>query len=267
MRYGIWVTDLSILGDVTVLTLAESIDANNLQCSDLAESAVMLNYLRHFLGNESIQACADVLPYCESITRMPDFGGDGGKGWASRMLCSQTCGCQTPGSEHISVQGCPYGTGRACQATQIYQDFISSSSCSEKTAQSLRQYSPWVKWINSIRAYGESSANLALKDEALVIAESMWDNGCGFAANLSARNISWGSCFSWNSSFEWQFKTIEVFCPLTCGCSRDTVDSACPRPFGYTCDQLNREGCLTLNEQTYCRGFSPSVQGRMVGCG
>ena len=48
------------------------------------------------------------------------YGVDGGKGWATRMLCSQTCGCQDPGSDFISVQGCPFGYGngdfpRPCQ--------------------------------------------------------------------------------------------------------------------------------------------------------
>ena len=60
-------------------------------------------------------------------------------------------------------------------------------------------------------------------------------------------------CFNWNSSFGWDFKTLEVFCPLSCGCSRETSDSSCPQPFGYSC----AEPYAAMNE----RGQSSSVSG------
>ena len=116
-----------------------------------------------------------------------------------------------------------------------------------------------------------------------MVAQAMWDHGCGFMClgfsrpmsieprqNLSAQNVSWGSCFAWNSSlgggkcvcvcvcfqlsqgsFEFSFKTVDVFCPISCDCSVDNKDLSlgCPRPFGYECDQLEREGCLTYQER------------------
>ena len=74
----------------------------------------MLAYLRHWLANESITSCAQVEGSCDSLTSMPDYGLDGGVGWTTRMLCSETCGCQSPAGSHINVQGCPYGLDRPC---------------------------------------------------------------------------------------------------------------------------------------------------------
>ena len=260
-KYGVWLQDVSLVGDLTVLSQAESIDLFNPDCGNLGDTEPMLNYLKFFLQNDSLQGCADAAPFCDSITSLPDYGGDDGKGWATRMLCSATCGCQTPASENLLVQGCPYGPSRSCHLSEAFLEFRQNSVCIEQNASSLRQYPPWVQWIEALTSYGNHAANLKGKQEALSIAQAMWDHGCGFQANLSAENISWGDCFSWNSSFEWEFKTPEVFCPVSCGCSRETVDSACPQPFGYACDQLEEERCLTLDGQHFCPGFSPSISG------
>ena len=266
-KYGLWLQDVSSLGDLTVLSLAESIDLFNPDCGDLGDTEPMLNYLRFFLQNDSVQGCADAAKFCTSITSLPDYGVDDGKGWATRMLCSATCGCQTPAGDNIFVQGCPYGSGRACQESESFLAFRQNTACVEQNASSLRNYAPWVRWIDALQTYGNLSANLSAnlkgKEEALLIAQAMWDHGCGFQANLTAENISWGSCFGWNSSFEWEFKTLEAFCPVSCGCSRETVDSACPEPFGYTCDELETRSCLTYNGQHFCPGFSTSVSGTL----
>lgn len=68
--------------------------------------------------------------------------------------------------------------------------------CFDKNVTFLQQYGPWVKWVEAIRAYGESEGELAGKREALLIAAAMWDHGCGFGANLSAQNVQWGDCYS-----------------------------------------------------------------------
>ena len=258
-KYGLWLSDTTTLSDLTGLGLADSIDLFNLECGDLANSGPMLNYLRFFLQNESLQGCDDAAQFCGSITSLPDYGVDDGKGWATRMLCSATCGCHTPGGENMFVQGCPYGSGRSCQASESFIEYRQNSVCIEQNASSLQQFAPWVHWIEQLRAYGNQSANLLGKQEALLIAQAMWDYGCGFQDNLT--NISWGNCFSWNSSFGWEFKTLEAFCPISCGCSVDTLDSACPLPFGYSCDQLETESCLTWNQQHFCPGYTPSVEG------
>lgn len=48
-----------------------------------------LYFQGYLLGNESIQSCADAVPYCNSITKMPEFAVDGGNmaTSTSRLLC------------------------------------------------------------------------------------------------------------------------------------------------------------------------------------
>ena len=237
-------------------------DLFNPQCGDLGDTEPMLNYLRFFLKNDTIRGCVDAAIYCKSLTSLPEYGIDDGKGWATRMLCSETCGCDTPAGENLLVQGCPYGSGRACQMSNDFRTFQENSVCVDKNASSLREFAPWVQWIQALQAYGEENSTTLLgQNEALAIAQAMWDHGCGFQANLSGQNISWGNCFAWNSSFGWDFKTLEVFCPLSCGCSVDTLDSGCPRPFGYSCDQLEENRCLLFNNQHYCPELSPGIIG------
>lgn len=263
-KYGVWLSDVSLVGDLTTLSLAESIDLFNPECGDVGDAEPMLHYLRFFLQNESIQGCADAAPFCTSISSLPDYGVDDGKGWATRMLCSETCGCRNPAGENLLVQGCPYGSGRACQVSESFLEHRQNGVCLEKNASSLQQFAPWVQWIEALTSYGNQSATLAGKQEALLIAQAMWDHGCDFQANLNAQNISWGNCFKWNSSFGWDFKTLEVFCPLSCGCSVQTLDSSCPQPFGFSCDELDQERCLTWNQQHYCPGHNPSVEGALT---
>jgi len=261
-KYGVWVGDVSVLTDASIMTLTESVDVNNPDCSDLVNGALRhqaLNFLRFAHQNESIQGCEDVVHACGSLTQMPDFGLDGGKGWATRMFCSETCGCQEPAGQ-IAVQGCPYGPGRACQATDRFDNVTKESLCIEKSAASLQSSVDWTNWIKAIRSYGESAADLPGKSDAVKIADAMWDCGCDFGANLSAENVYWGNCFGWNSTFEFEFKTVEVFCPLTCQCSSANLGSGCPKPFGYACDQLSSKYCLTLNDQHYCPGFTPTLE-------
>ena len=130
--------------------------------------------------------------------------------------------------------------------------------CIEKNASTLRNFAPWKEWIKTIRSYGsQTSSVLTGQADALILAQAMEDNGCDFMANLSAQNISLGGCFTWSSNFAWEFKTVEAFCPLTCGCAKiNSAHSGCPEPFGKTCDELPRAMCLTLNDQHYCPGFN-----------
>ena len=52
----------------------------NPYCEDLATTGPMLNLLRDSLNNQSIASCADVLPFCDSISKMPEWEVDGGQG-------------------------------------------------------------------------------------------------------------------------------------------------------------------------------------------
>ena len=173
-KYGVWLSDVSLVGDLTTLSLAESIDLFNPECGDVGDAEPMLHYLRFFLQNESIQGCADAAPFCTSISSLPDYGVDDGKGWATRMLCSETCGCRNPAGENLLVQGCPYGSGRACQVSESFLEQRQNGVCLEKNASSLQQFAPWVQWIEALTSYGNQSATLAGKQEALLIAQAMW---------------------------------------------------------------------------------------------
>ena len=162
-KYGVWLSDVSLVGDLTTLSLAESIDLFNPECGDVGDAEPMLHYLRFFLQNESIQGCADAAPFCTSISSLPDYGVDDGKGWATRMLCSETCGCRNPAGENLLVQGCPYGSGRACQVSESFLEQRQNGVCLEKNASSLQQFAPWVQWIEALTSYGNQSATFGRK--------------------------------------------------------------------------------------------------------
>lgn len=56
-----------------------------------------------------------------------------------------------------------------------------------------------------------------------VLADHMWDYGCGFKEHVTGTNIVWGDCFEWEPLFQWGFKTLAFFCPITCGCAEKTL--------------------------------------------
>ena len=153
------------------------------------------------------------------------------------------------------------GSQGSLDVLSLYLWGTQGAVCVEKNASSLRAYPPWKAWVQTIRSYGNQASNyLSAKPDALILAQAMEDNGCGFLANLSAQNISLGGCFSWNSTFSWDFKTLEVFCPVTCGCGSDSPrGSGCPTPFGYTCSGGEVQGCLTWDGKHFCEGFNAEV--------
>merc|ERR1712178_20142 len=63
-------------------------------------------YLRAVLENDSIQSCADVIPWCTSVTFMPSLRGDNGKGFWARKICPATCGCSDAMSDLFISLGC-----------------------------------------------------------------------------------------------------------------------------------------------------------------
>lgn len=159
-------------------------------------------------------------------------------------------------------QKVPAGFGASLRcACDTPRRLASGGLCLDRNASTLRELGSWKEWIKTIRSYGESASDLLSgKSDALLLAQAMEDNGCGFLSNLSAQNISLGGCFSWDNRFTWEFKTLEFFCPITCGCSSDNSQrSGCPEPFGKSCDQLSRSRCLTWNDQHFCPGFNTEI--------
>ena len=128
----------------------------------------------------------------------------------------------------------------------------------EQDASTLRISSPWRSWLRTVRDYASSDGVKGTR-EAAILADAIEEHGCGFLANLSARNISLGGCFSWADHLGWDFKTVEVWCPITCGCeSSTTLNSGCPRVFSMACDQVQMS-CLTVNNTHYCPGINAAT--------
>ncbi|CAJ1450174.1 unnamed protein product [Effrenium voratum] len=250
--FGVWQSSISALAASSDLSLSLStlVDMHNAGCEDLATSTPMLNYLRDGLGNESIASCADAAQHCNSVSKMPEWGVDNGRGFLTRMLCSETCGCSDPAGNFILVQGCPFGAGRPCSSSNKLTTALRSATCAEKSAAELRQNEPWTSWVETIRAFGQTSGSLSGQSEALRLAEAMWDHGCAFGQNLTAQNITWGNCFEWNPSFSWDFKTLEYFCPTTCGCDHARTGSLCPTPFGMDCEAIKQ--CVFVGGTYHC---------------
>lgn len=257
---GLWHSDVTRLIDSETMSLDELVDQGNPYCEDLATTGPMLNLLRDNFNNQSIASCADVLPFCDSISKMPEWEVDGGRGFLTRMLCSETCGCSDPGGLFVNVQGCPYGRNRPCQSSAKFKAAVQSATCEEKSAEELRQFGPWISWISKLRTFGQTPSGILLgQAESLLLAQAMWDHGCDFGYNLSAQNISWGDCTAWNPALGWDFKTLEFFCPTSCGCDRSKANSACPQPKGVTCDELR--DCVFVQNTYACRGEVPSIPG------
>eukprot|EP00435_Cladocopium_sp_Y103_P069805 s1182_g34.t1 len=229
--YGVWVEDTFQLGYLFQLSLADQISTWNPNCEDLAANETMLNYLRDGLGNWSIKSCQDAIPYCRSVTTLPDWGLDGGKGFLTRMLCSETCGCSDPGGEFIYVQGCPYDS-RQCLASPKYLEKLSGTPCREMNASELRNFTPWVSWVQDLKHFAQvTGMEHNNRMQAEVLANHMWDYGCEFKFHMTSNNISWGDCFQWGPLFDWGFKTLAFYCPITCGCMATPItdqDSRCP---------------------------------------
>ena len=198
--FAVWVDTPTTLSNMQTMSLEEQIADANPECADLADqNEPLMNYLRDALGNFSIQSCADAIGYCNSLTSMPNWGVDGGRGFVTRMLCSTTCGCNDPGGEFIFVQGCP---SKECLQTERYQSLLQQGSCEDLTVDELRNFTPWVSWVQQLRSYAASPGNqLPGQEEVGVLAEAMWDYGCDFKVPMSTINITWSSCLeTWRVS-------------------------------------------------------------------
>eukprot|EP00439_Symbiodinium_sp_Y106_P000480 s8290_g1.t1 len=251
--WGVWLGSVDALTETSILPLEQSVDVFNPRCADLGDTEPLRNYLREFLGNESLMGCDDARPYCGLMD------GSKGKGFAARMLCSDTCGCNDPAGEVMQIGGCPYGLGRACWASSGFLRSLESYTCEEKSATELRSDASWLRWVESIRAIGEATDTVTEgKEEALLTAQAMWDYGCAFGDHLTEMGVTWGSCFSWR--FDWGLKTVEAFCPTTCGCDSDNLDSGCPRPLGKDCESL-AEDCIFASGSYHCPDNTPHFEG------
>ena len=57
--------------------------------------------------------------------------------------------------------------------------------------------------------------------------------------------------FFWEQSQGWPFKTVENFCPITCGCDNQNSErTGCPTPLERTCEEIASPGsrCITYNQ-------------------
>ncbi|CAE7235057.1 unnamed protein product, partial [Symbiodinium sp. CCMP2456] len=95
--WGVWLGSVDVLTETSILPLEQSVDVFNPRCADLGDTEPLRNYLREFLGNGSLMGCGDARPYCGLMD------GSKGKGFAARMLCSDTCGCNDPTGEVMGL--------------------------------------------------------------------------------------------------------------------------------------------------------------------
>ena len=135
----------------------------------------------------------------------------------------------------LYVQGCPYDS-KQCLSSESYLSKLAEADCVEKTASELRNFTPWVSWVEALRHFANVTG-MAHRNrmQAKVLADHMWEYGCDFKFHMTSSNISWGDCFQWGPLFDWGFKTLAFYCPITCGCTSITVtnqDSRCPLPAG-----------------------------------
>ena len=139
----------------------------------------MLNLLRDNFNNQSIASCAEAVSFCDSVSKMPEFEVDGGQGFITRMLCSETCGCSDPGGEFLHVQGCPYGKNSPCLSSAKFKETLQSTTCEEKSAEELRQFGPWISWITKLRAFAvvPNNGTLLGQAESLKLAQALLSQG------------------------------------------------------------------------------------------
>ena len=62
--WGVWLGSVDALTETSILPLEQSVDVFNPRCADLGDTEPLRNYLREFLGNESLMGCDDARPYC-----------------------------------------------------------------------------------------------------------------------------------------------------------------------------------------------------------
>jgi len=244
--FGLWVDQPSHLTNLLSRSIEDQIAELNPDCGDVADrDETMLNYLRDSLDDWSVQSCADVISYCTSLTGLPDWTIDGGRGFVTRMLCSETCGCSDPGGEFIFVQGCPYSS-KKCVMSDRYltklHDPQQSDCTHQRSAAELRNFTPWRSWTQQLRAYANHPSNdLPGRKEVGFLAEAMWEVGCDFETALRLKNVTFGTHYVYNPPFHWGFKTLAYFCPQSAGCTSLPLviqDNRCPMPFGCLCNGM-----------------------------
>ena len=134
------------------------------------------------------------------------------------------------------LQGCPVDQ---CRTSQKYNQKITEGTCDEKTAEELRNFTPWVSWVSDLHRFANATGPEHQNQQiAQVVANAMWENGCDFKGYLNSRSIPWGDCFEWSALFDWGFKNMAFFCPTTCGCNAMAVseqDNLCPIPHAGGC--------------------------------
>ena len=171
-QYGVWLSNVNALLDTSEYSLDTLVDMSNAACGDLATGVPMLNYLREGLENQSLTGCADASMYCNSVSKMPGWELDGGKGYFTRMLCSETCGCSNPGGSYFFVDGCPYGKKRPCYSSTPFQETLQTTSCQEKTPQELRSSTTWLSWVTALRSFADAGHGLQGQAEARLLAQA-----------------------------------------------------------------------------------------------
>eukprot|EP00930_Biecheleria_cincta_P008936 TRINITY_DN11054_c0_g1_i2.p1 TRINITY_DN11054_c0_g1~~TRINITY_DN11054_c0_g1_i2.p1 ORF type:complete len:718 (+),score=95.50 TRINITY_DN11054_c0_g1_i2:1-2154(+) len=226
--FSIWVEDAAELSRLRNLEEDNLNLDRNAACVDLASSVgPYLQYLREFLEDTSIQGCSDARSWCGLFSATSTDH----RAFRVRMLCPQTCGCDAPDSEQLLTSGCP----SSCPTVLSFRLKLRQGSCTEDVPSRLRKEPLWISWVGQLRRMALVQGDFQGKSKLTNLADAMWDWGCGFGANLTAQNITWGTCRQWNSNFAWNFRSPAYLCPISCLCTGGGPPPAdsCPQPLEY----------------------------------
>jgi len=165
------------------------------------------------------KSCADVQDYCDISNNT---------GIVARMLCPQTCGCDSLVSGQAFAVGCPK---EQCKTKNSYWHALEDVPCNDtaKTSPPGPLWNNWTRYWNASHAYWKDQLTAGIVKEAvenLKLAERALKNGCE-GVKKDRKKL----CESTVHVTEPMFLPINAFCPSMCDCVETPVDS-CPMSCG-----------------------------------
>merc|ERR1712151_781533 len=154
-----------------------------------------------------------------------------GTGIVARMLCPQTCGCDSLVSGQAFALGCPR---EQCKAKDFYWHALEDVPCNDtaKTSPPGPLWNNWERYWNASRAYWKDQLTAGVAKEAvenLKLAERALKNGCEGVRKQRKKLCE--SADSFVMETETMFFPINAFCPIMCSCDTTPADS-CPMSCG-----------------------------------
>lgn len=164
-----------------------------------------------FRGAPNAKSCLDLKQYCEEDTPA---------GSASRGICPQTCGCDSPRSELVmtaTAAGCP----STCERQPVYKAALDAANCSDSPLEVLKNDPTYVHMATTIPqiAIGAKWPSFAVPTSAEVRGK-MLTLGCDAVDYLKGDQmiIPIDLCDEGDvRTFPW--KSMRLYCPVKCNCT------------------------------------------------